>query len=96
MKVNITSYLTISILSYKCWISYLHSVNEKLEKNKKIKIEIPDRKKYDFKKKSLYGGRCNAIKKEYRSNAKFNNYEEFIDSNDFIFNADVSSLYLIK
>ena len=34
MKVNITSYLTISSLSYKCWISYLHSVNEKLEKNK--------------------------------------------------------------
>ena len=45
MKVNITSYLTISSLSYKCWISYLHSVNEKLEKNKKIKIEIPDKKK---------------------------------------------------
>ena len=44
MKVNITSYLTVSSLSYKCWISYLHSVNEKLEKNKKIKIEIPDRK----------------------------------------------------
>ena len=44
-------------------------------------------------KKSVYGGRCNAIKKEYKSNAKFDNYEEFIDSNDFIFNADVSSLY---
>ena len=38
-------------------------------------------------------GSCNAIKKEYISNAKFDNYEEFIDSNDFIFNADVSSLY---
>ena len=46
-----------------------------------------------FHKKSVYGGRCNAIKKEYRSNAKFNDYEEFINSNDFIFNADVSSLY---
>ena len=34
-------------------------------------------------KKSVYGGRCNAIKKEYISNAKFENYEEFIDSNDF-------------
>ena len=63
MKVNITSYLTISSLSYKCWISYLHAINEKLEKNKKIKIEIPDLKKYDFMKKRVYGGRCNAIKK---------------------------------
>ena len=34
MKVNITAYLTISSLSYKCWISYLHSINEKLGKNK--------------------------------------------------------------
>ena len=95
MKVNITSYLTISSLSYKFWISYLHSINEKLEKNKKIKIEIeiPDKNKYDFIKKSVYGGRCNAIKKEYVSSAKVDNYEEFINSNDFIFNADVSSLY---
>ena len=45
MKVNITSYLTISSLSYKCCISYLNSINEKFEKNKKIKIEIPDKKK---------------------------------------------------
>ena len=37
MKLNITSCLTISSLSYKYWISYLHSVNEKLEKNKKLK-----------------------------------------------------------
>ena len=27
------------------------------------------------------------------SSAKFNYYQDFIDSNDFIFNADVSSLY---
>ena len=60
---------------------------------KKIKIEIPDRKKYDFIKKSVYGGRCNAIKKEYTSNSKFENYEDLIKSKDFIFNADVSSLY---
>ena len=45
MKVNITSYLTISSLSYKYSISYLNAINEKLEKNKKIKIEIPDKKK---------------------------------------------------
>ena len=71
---------------------YLNSINEKLGKNKKIKIEIPDKKKYDFIKKSVYGGRCNAIKKEYISSAKCENYEEFINSNDFIFNADVGGI----
>ena len=30
--------------------------------------------------------RCNAIKKEYMSSAKVDNYEEFINNNDFIFN----------
>ncbi len=42
MKVNITPYLTISSLSYKCWISYLNSINEKLKKikNKKLKFQI--------------------------------------------------------
>ena len=37
MKVNITSYLTISSLSYKCWISYLFEINKKFKKNNKIK-----------------------------------------------------------
>ena len=56
-------------------------------------MKFQTKKNYDFIKKSVYGGRCNAIKKEYKSSAKFDNYEEFINSNDFIFNADVSSLY---
>ena len=48
------------------------------KKNKKIQIEIPDKKKYDFMKKSVYGGRCNAIKKEYISNAKFDNMKSLL------------------
>ena len=91
--INITDYLTISSLSYACWIRYIHDMNEKTKKADKINIEIPDKLKYDFIKNSVFGGRCNAIKKEYGTSAEFKDYNDLIDSKDFIFNADVSSLY---
>ena len=92
-EINITDYLTISSLSYACWNRYIFELNKKLEKSDRISIEIPNKEKYDFMKKSVFGGRCNAIKKEYKTRSEFKDYEELMESEDFIFNADVSSLY---
>ena len=56
-KVNITSYVTLSHMSYAIWTSML-----------KQQIEIPnDLEKYEFIKKATYGGRCYPQQKYFKS-----------------------------
>ncbi len=88
-SINITSYVTLSHMSYCIWTSML-----------KDQIEIPnDMEKYDLIKKATYGGRCYPQQKVYKSkyyddvvNKKMN-YDDLIKTGDFIFNADATSLY---
>ena len=89
MKVNITSYITLSHMAYNIWASMLES-----------KVEIPnDKAKYDFIKLATYGGRCYPVQKRFVSKLYEGvrngtvSYDELRKSGDFIFNADVSSLY---
>jgi hypothetical protein len=160
LEVNITEYLTLPALAFDTWTRYINDRNKKIRKdNLKIKngdivgkaedeilIEIPDKEKYEFVRKCVYGGRvtCNKlefINKEYQQNfnnilndlnlshsdyielkdveyikndkgeiveedkeaitknyidreiSKNMNYENVKNSNDYIFNGDVSSLY---
>jgi uncharacterized protein YprB with RNaseH-like and TPR domain len=87
-KINITKYITLSHLSYCIWSSKLEEY-----------IELPDLKKYDFIKRATYGARTYPLQKNYKSklyDEVINNktsYDELIKSQDYIFNADVSSLY---
>ena len=93
-KVNITNYVTLSHLGYDIWTSLLNSI-----------VEIPnDIDKYDFISLSIYAGRCYPQQMEYTSKYVENNppchgedmkkyYQRVFDSGDFIYNADVSSLY---
>jgi hypothetical protein len=63
-------------------------------------IEIPDSiEKYNYEKQSTFGGRCFPMQSEYKSkyydDIKSGNmtYEELKKTIDYIFNADVKSLY---
>jgi hypothetical protein len=88
-KTNITKYVTASHMGYCIWSSLLNDV-----------VEIPDNmEKYHFIKKATFGGRCCPMKKEFKSKHYDDivqgkmNYDELLGTNDFIFNADVTSLY---
>lgn len=92
-KCHITDYLTLSSLSYNIWTTMFGSDF----------LEIPTSEKYDFIRKSLFGGRSYPMVREYTSK----HYSEIIEKkddkdalkevyknmDDYIFNADVSSLY---
>jgi hypothetical protein len=86
--INITKYITLSNMAYSLWQSTLKDL-----------VEIPTLDKYDFIKKGTYGARCYPLQKEYKSkyynkivNKKMT-YEELLKTNDYIFNADATSLY---
>ena len=77
-------------MAYSIWSGMLEDV-----------IEIPndDELKYPFICEATYGARCYPNKKHFKIchyddvvNKKMN-YQELIESKEYIFNADVSSLY---
>jgi hypothetical protein len=88
LGLNVTSYVTLSHMSYDIWRSF----------NKEI-LELPDMKKYKFIKRGTYGGRTYPMQKHFKSkhydDVKSGKmlYDDLVKSNHFIFNADVSSLY---
>jgi hypothetical protein len=88
-EVNITNYVTISHLGYALWTSNLEHT-----------IEVSkDLEKYDFVNASTYGARCYPQQKRFTSEYATDvesgkmKYEEFKSKNDYIFNADATSLY---
>jgi len=87
-SVNITKFVTLSHMGYAIWSSTLqHS------------IELPDLEKYDFEKKGTYGGRCFPMQGEYKSKyyddikSGIMTYEELKNTDEYLFNADATSLY---
>ena len=80
-------------MAYDHWTSTIFEYNNKCDSKNKITIEIPEDEKNKFIRSSIYGGRVTCYTKEYKSNTEFKNYQELINSKDFMFNADVSSLY---
>ena len=90
--INITDYLTSSATTFDCFRRSIYEKN-KNDENKKIMIEIPNIDAYKIIKKSVYGGRVCSYQKYYKSSYEGNNYEELLKSGDYIFNADVNSLY---
>lgn len=92
-NTHITSFITLSGMSYALW-------TQSLKKNE-IRVELPDAEKYDYIRSSLYGGRTYPMCREYTS--KY--YEQIMESevdelkelyktiDDWIFNADATSLY---
>ena len=59
LEVNITEYFTLPALAYDTWNRFLFE----LSKIEKFFIEIPDKEKYEFIRKCVYGGRvtCNRL-----------------------------------
>jgi hypothetical protein len=90
-QINITKYITLSHLTYSVFTSdnYLNNI-----------IEVfTDIEKYRFVKKAIYGGRTYPMQKEYISkyyddvmSGKMT-HEELLKTQDFMFNADITSLY---
>lgn len=87
-QVNITKYITLSNMAYSLWQKSLTDL-----------IEIVDLEKYEFSKRGTYGARCYPSKRKFKSkyyddviNGKMS-YEELKETNEFIYNADVKSLY---
>jgi hypothetical protein len=85
-QVNITRFVTLSSMAYKIWQTQLEH-NVELAKNERLYTEI---------RKSYYGGRCHPVKRFFQSSQ----YEQiktgetrYNDVNDYIFVADVKSLY---
>jgi hypothetical protein len=97
-KLNITKYLTISSMGYEIWSMLLKEI-----------VEIPTcMDKYDWIMKSKYGGRTTCHQKQFVSKTWTQDllpkvidgsldskiaYAKLKESGDYIFNADVSSLY---
>lgn len=87
-KVNITKYITLSHMAYDIWASNLKDI-----------IEVPTYDKYQFICQSKYGGRCYPQQKTFQSKKysdiveKKIQYNNLFNSKDYIFNADVTSLY---
>jgi|GEM_PF-4896273 len=87
--VNIHKFITISHMSYELWSSKLKHI-----------VEIPkDMEKYNFIKSGTYGARCYPQQKVFKSD-KYNDiisnklsYDQLLNSLNFIFNADATSLY---
>lgn len=95
-KKNITGFCTLAQCSYWIWNNMLPHTEDKHLKN----IHIPkDKDNYDFIRKSIYGGRTNILKKEFKSDSYQNildgkvGYDELLNSGDYLVDADTCSLY---
>jgi hypothetical protein len=90
-KVHMTEFVTLSSMSYAIWTTSLKQI-----------LELPDVEQYRFIRDSLYGGRTYPMKREFTSK----HYDEIVNStsttelketykrmDDWIFNADATSLY---
>jgi hypothetical protein len=90
-KFSILDFMTLSSLSYSYWVSSLDATH---------KIELlKDTEKYNFVKSAVYGARCYPLAREFKSkhyddvvSGKMT-FDELINTNDFLFPADASSLY---
>lgn len=90
-KCYMTEFVTLSAMSYAIWTQ---SVGEL--------IELPDTQKYEFIRSSLYGGRTYPMSREFTSK-QYNEIvgcesteklkEIYKTMDDWIFNADATSLY---
>lgn len=90
-KFDILKFVTVSHMAYDIWTSKL---------NTETFIEIPkDVEKYNFILQSVYGGRCYPMQQQFQSKNYDDimsgkvTYDKVIESNDYVFPADVSSLY---
>jgi len=91
--VHIVKFLTLSALSYSIWTTMFDAEY----------LEIPDGRKYDFIRESLFGGRTYPMRREYTSkhysdlmavkDDKVALKEMYSKLEDYVFVADVSSLY---
>ena len=90
-KVHMTEFVTLSSMSFAIWTTSLKEL-----------VELPDTTKYKFIRESLYGGRTYPMQREFTSK----HYDEIVNSkstdelkevykrmDDWIFNADATSLY---
>ena len=90
-KVHMTEFVTLSAMSYAIWTNSTKEI-----------LELPDTEKYEFIRQSLYGGRTYPQQREFTSRQ----YDEIVNSkssedlkqtykkmDDWIFNADATSLY---
>lgn len=94
-KVHMVEYITLSSMSYAIWTSTLNG--------KADFLEIPDSAKYDFIRMSLFGGRTYPMMREFTSKQYYDIVENADDKeklkgiyntmDDWIFNADATSLY---
>jgi hypothetical protein len=92
-EVHIVKYLTLSSLSYAIWSTMFGAEY----------LEIPNKQKYDFIRESLFGGRTYPMRREYTSseyddimsvkNDKEALKQKYATLQDYVFVADVSSLY---
>ena len=98
-QVYLTDYFTVSHLSYSLWKNTFSNLNNNIYLTK-------NEEDYAFVRKSIIGGRTYPLQKYYLSSAweEFEQhkndkealkelYRKTYESNDFIFNADVNSLY---
>jgi hypothetical protein len=96
-QCNITKYVTLSNMAYELWSSpkYL----DVLRQNDTYLEVFDSMDKFKFVQGATFGGRTYPMKRESRSKIYSDvvagkiNYEQLKTSLDFLFNADVSSLY---
>jgi hypothetical protein len=88
-QINISSYFTLTHMAYAIWSNML-----------KYNIEIyKSQEKYDFTKNGTFGARCMPNQKLFKSEhydkvkEQKMTYEELLQTKDFMFNADATSLY---
>ena len=90
-KTNITRFMTCSHMGYEIWRNMLDEI-----------VEVPkDLEKMDYIAKAVFGGRCYPQQHQYKSSMHDDvkagklKYEDVINSKsqDYLFNADASSLY---
>ena len=87
-QINITKYMTLSHMAYNIWQGGLTEL-----------IELMDLEKYLFVKKGTYGARCYPLQQKFKSihyddviNGQMTHHE-LLSTNEYIFNADATSLY---
>lgn len=91
-KVWITDFMTLSSLAYAYWSTTVD-----------VPIELVTKDKYDFIRKSIYGGRTYPMQTSYKSKyyddiMAHKDDKEYLkkmhsDIDDYIFNGDITSLY---
>jgi hypothetical protein len=94
-KVHMVEFITLSSMSYAIWTSTL---NDKADF-----LEIPGTEKYEFIRLSLFGGRTYPMRREFTSKHYYDIVENsdnpeklketYKTMDDWIFNADATSLY---